>query len=302
MNRRYIRSLANVCYNFSKHRFVTTTKLETKFHGIADVDGKTRYLHYLDVGNMLDENPIIFVGGTAQTISSFGPHIRPFSRNRRLIVVETRGQGKTDLLSQYSSLSQIVEDFREFLVAVVGSKKVDLVGFSFGGRVCLAFSSHLPHLVRKVSITGVPLVRAPLGIAILDSWRDGLKKGEMTSCAWSFIINGYGEEFIKTYQHRLNQFVDIVSKANDPKKLSNLLQNSHVNDKNDYYSIESCCKRIENPTQVIGAVEDRLSALNSVEELSRAISGSVFISCSGGHLLPFENPHQWRALVLDFLK
>ncbi len=47
---------------------------------------------------------------------------------------------------------------------------VDVVGFSFGGRVALSLVTHKPSLVRRLSITGVPFSRPPLGQLILQSW------------------------------------------------------------------------------------------------------------------------------------
>lgn len=268
---------------------------------LRDVDGVNRDIHYLDIdstqNNSLSPPPLVILCGTAQTISTFGPQIRPISRSRRLIIPELRCQGQTDLLSQYGTIEQHVDDFYS-LMKVLNIKKIHLAGFSFGGRVGLAIAMKYPELVEKLSVTGVPLHRPPLGKAILDSWKDGLQHGQLLSCAWSFILNGYSPAFIEKYEAKLPSFVDMILKSNDPLKLYHLLTYSHVYD--DNFSVPFCASKIICPVQVIGSTEDRIASLASVQALGDAINGSSLSIVEGGHLVPFESPQLWRKLMLDF--
>ena len=51
-----------------------------------------------------------------------------------------------------------INDIDNYL-STINVDKVDVVGFSFGGRLALALAAHLPHRVRRVSVTGVPYDR-----------------------------------------------------------------------------------------------------------------------------------------------
>ena len=49
-------------------------------------------------------------------------------------------QGRTELLSEYCTIDQHVDDFFRIIVDHMGIQKVHLAGFSFGGRVSLAIA------------------------------------------------------------------------------------------------------------------------------------------------------------------
>jgi len=98
---------------------------------------------------------LILIGGTSQTIASWVGQTRPLAKDRPVIVYETRGQGKTELLLNDATLARQVEDFNLVMEALgLGNSKVDLVGFSFGGRVSLAVAATYPERVRRMVVTG----------------------------------------------------------------------------------------------------------------------------------------------------
>lgn len=274
-----------------------------KFAKILDVDGVYRNMRYLDIGNDRTLPPIIILGGTAQTISTFHPHVRPISKNRRLIIPELRCQGETDLLSQYATIQQHVKDLHVLLDAI-NVNRIQLSGYSFGGRIGIAFSAKYETIVDKLSVTAVPLIRPMMGNLILKSWQDGLLRNNLRECAWSFMLNGYSERFLEKYADRIPSFVDLVIKNNkDPKKLLDLLIYSNVPD-DDPYSVMKCAEKIKCPVQIIAATKDRIAGLMAVSELAKVLSQTshnvLYHEVDTGHLAPFEQPNEWRKLILEF--
>jgi hypothetical protein len=193
-------------------------------------------------------------------------------------------------------------------------------------------AAHRPELVRRLSISGVPLHRPLLGRFILNSWIDGLSRGNMRECAYSFLLNGYSAAFMEAHYKRLPSFVDIVVKANDPVKLLNLLQSNHnqpaVGEFDDFSTLH-CSKMVRCPTQLIGFTEDRLAGLEGVQQLAESIAASgmltlppspassqeatsistptsasepEMVTMRSGHLGPYEAPLEWRKHVLSFLQ
>ena len=77
----------------------------------------------------------------------------------------------------------------------------DVVGFSLGGRIALALAAHRPAKVRRLSVTGVPLHRPPLGGLVLQSWCAGLEGAGgirlFLVTAWAFVLNGFSEGYLK---------------------------------------------------------------------------------------------------------
>lgn len=275
---------------------------------LRDVDGQDRFVNVLDTAGGSGEDlgagrtPLMILGGTAQTIDTYTGHFRELGKGeRRLIVVELRNQGKTQLLSAHGHMDQLVEDVAALLRALK-INQVDLCGFSFGGRVALAVASAHPEAVRRLSITGVPLHREPLGVAILQSWSDGLNHGQLRACAWSFLLNGYSEAFLTRFADRLPSFVTQICEDNDCNKLADLMNLSHITSDAHFYSVPSCAARLACPTQVIAASLDRIAAPGTVLALANSIKHSEFHEIQGsGHLVPFEQPTRWRRSVLQFL-
>ena len=130
---------------------------------LVDVDFVKRKVFYMDIGTDSLKPPLVILCGTAQTVNTFSPHFRQISKERRLIIIELRCQGMTELLSEYGTIDQHVKDFHEIIVGHLGLNQIHLAGFSFGGRVSLAIAAMHPELVGRLSVTGVPLERPALG-------------------------------------------------------------------------------------------------------------------------------------------
>jgi pimeloyl-ACP methyl ester carboxylesterase len=253
----------------------------------------------VDKGTDLTRPPLVVLGGTAQTIDTFAPHINQIAKSRRLIIPELRGQGRTELSSKHCTIQQLVEDLGSILNAL-GVEEIHLSGFSFGGRVALAYAAHQPQRVERLAVTAIPLVRPPLGKVILESWMDGLSRGNMRECAWSFIINGYSTEFLEKNAERLSLYVDMVTNSNDPKKVFDLIDQSGRGS-DEQYSIPYCASRVKCPTLVIGATQDRIAGLQPVKDLAAAMTQAEFVPMGTGHLAPFEDPAAWRTHLMQFM-
>lgn len=270
---------------------------------VRDHDDSVKPVYYLDRSNSQDAAlpPLVVLGGTAQTIDTYAPHINQIAKTRRLIIPELRGQGRTELDPLGCSLLQLTDDLSNILDGL-GVEQVDLSGFSFGGRVALAYAAHNPHRVRKLAVTAIPLTRPVLGKLVLESWMDGLKRGNIRECAWSFLINGYSNDFLERNADRLPLYVDMVAMSNDPHKVYNLIYHSgKATDQDDPFSIPHCADHIRCPTLVIGAAQDRIAGVEPVRQLARRIAGSEYVEMNTGHLAPFEDPLVWRRHLLDFM-
>ncbi len=288
----------------ANHKFKEySSSFELKTLQIEDVCGKKATVSYIDENSHIPSSikpPLVILGGTAQTINTFTPHIQSLKRNRRLIIIEMRGQGITDLDSKYCNMPQLIDDLASVLEKLNIRNELHLCGFSFGGRVAVTFAAHNPALVTKLSITGVPLVRPPLGKLIIQSWEEALSRGNIKECAWSFVLNGYSNDFLNRHHSKLNQFMEFVVRANKTENLYNLIKFSHGN-YGESYDLEHCARIIQCPTQIIAAREDRIAGYNETLELAKSIPRSNAITMDSGHLAPFENTGAWRSHVLGFL-
>lgn len=180
--------------------------------------------------------------------------------------------------------------------------QLDLAGFSLGGRIAMAYAASPDSRARRVSLTGVPLIRPPLGRAIMRSWAEGLEAEELVASCWSFLINGYSTKFLQANYPHLSKFVAAVVKANDVQRLKLLFRFSMAEKPDDIHSVSSCTTRVQCPVQVIGGSEDRLCDIQSIIALHESVAqSSLGVMADTGHLAPFEQPALWRQQLLSFL-
>ena len=287
--------------HFSKFHLLkmSTGQVAVSSMQIPDIDGSPKDVYFVDKGTDHTKVPLVLLGGTAQTIDTFTPHINQIAKSRRLIIPELRGQGRTTLDPSHCTIEQLVKDLSNILNNL-GVQDIHLGGFSFGGRVALAYAAHNQQRVKRLAVTAIPLTRPTLGKIILDSWMDGLGRGNMRECAWSFIINGYSTEFLEKNAERLSLYVDMVTNSNDPNKVFNLIKQSGKAFEGEF-SIPDCARKIKCPTLVISASQDRIAGLQSVKRLAQVIEESEYVEMNTGHLAPFEDPILWRKHLLEFM-
>ncbi|CAE7664930.1 unnamed protein product, partial [Symbiodinium microadriaticum] len=176
-----------------------------------------------------------------------------------------------------------------------------IIGFSFGGRAGIGLAAKWPHLVNKLSITGVPLVRPVLGKLILQSWKESLQSRNPKAAAWSCIINGCSAEFLMKYDRTVPELVDGILRNNDTARMCDLI--THATSPAAELITKEHAQYVKCPTQVIASNDDRLAGMGSEKQLADAIAGSYFDEIDGvcGHMSPFEQPVKWRNLTLNFL-
>jgi len=276
-------------------------------------DGELSYLYEPCKNKKLPSSPpIILLPGTAQTVSSFVPHVPLLTKTHDLYILEMRGQGSTTLDSKKSTLPQHVSDLRYFIDKVVSisqsadsNKKINVVGNSFGGRLALAFAAHHPDLVHRLSLTGVALVRPPEGRLIIKSWEDALKNGNIRECAWSLILNGYSEEMLAKIEPKIESYLDFIIQSNDKEKLYDLVRLSHLHSDHPQYSTPSLVKMLKCHSQVLIGRSDRIAGYQGGVEIVEAIEDAVdfceTIEFDCGHSVPFEKTSAWCREVTKFL-
>jgi pimeloyl-ACP methyl ester carboxylesterase len=94
--------------------------------------------------------PLVLIhggGSTAQT--SFGKVVPALAKTHQLIEPEMQGHGHTPDIERPFSFEQMADDTAA-LLAQLGVKQVDALGFSNGGRVALLLALRHPGLVRRL--------------------------------------------------------------------------------------------------------------------------------------------------------
>ena len=121
-------------------------------------------LHYLEQGQ---GQPLILLHGNGEDNSYFVHQIDHFSKEYRVIAIDTRGHGKSLRGEKPFTIKQFAEDLHDFMDEK-GIAKAILLGFSDGGNIALTFALKHPERIEKLILNGANLF--PNGVNPLYQW------------------------------------------------------------------------------------------------------------------------------------
>ena len=121
-------------------------------------------LHYIEQGQ---GQPLIFLHGNGEDTTYFEHQIPYFSKNYRVIAIDTRGHGKSPRGEKPFTIVQFAEDLHDFMDEKDIGKAI-LLGFSDGGNIALTFALKYPDKVEKMIVDGANLF--PSGVKPFYQW------------------------------------------------------------------------------------------------------------------------------------
>lgn len=105
--------------------------------------------------------PLILLHGNGESGAYFQHQLAFFSREYRVIAVDTRGHGASPRGSAPFTLEQFAEDLHDFMDEMQISR-AHLLGFSDGGNIALLFALKHPERVNRLILNGANL--CPAGV------------------------------------------------------------------------------------------------------------------------------------------
>jgi pimeloyl-ACP methyl ester carboxylesterase len=129
----------------------TTQSIKPAETGYADVNGLKMYYEVYGQGK-----PIILIHGSFMTIPLNWSHIIPlFAKDRKVIVAEMQGHGRTRDISREFSFEGMADDVSG-LLKHLKIDSADILGYSMGGGVAFQVAVRHPEQVRRlVVLSGV---------------------------------------------------------------------------------------------------------------------------------------------------
>ena len=126
--------------------------------------GKNKSGKYIDINDAKiyyeeygQGEPLIFLHGNNGSIEDFYQQIPFFAKHYRVIVLDTRGQGRsTDLTNTPYTYEEFANDLFQ-VIQKLNLKKVNLVGWSDGGNTALIFNAQHSELINKIITIGAVL-------------------------------------------------------------------------------------------------------------------------------------------------
>jgi len=128
-------------------------------------------LHFVERGEGF---PLLLLHGNGEDGTYFARQMEAFSRDRRVIALDTRGHGQSPRGTAPFTLDQFAADLLDFMDRQ-RLDRADILGFSDGGNIALLFALRHPERVRRLILNGANLdpkgVKARVQLPIVLGYR-----------------------------------------------------------------------------------------------------------------------------------
>jgi len=272
--------------------------------------GDTR-LHIVERGNGY---PIVILhGGPGLDHHEFADYLDPLCDQFRLILVDQRAQGKSDMCPESTwTLEQMAKDV-VLLAEAMRLKKYAVLGHSYGAFVALQNAVDFPgHAAQTIISGGIPSAR------FLSVVQQNLQKLEPADVRQKVIASWDREASVQTqaefaelmrdqmpfhFGNPLDpRLAEYEERTKDTVYAPAMLR--HFS-QNDYGSIEVEEKLINvtQPVLVCTGRKDRVCTAEAAEATHKALPhGEIFIFEQSGHMTFVEENELYLKVVRDFLK
>jgi pimeloyl-ACP methyl ester carboxylesterase len=238
--------------------------------GFAPVDGIQIYYAVYGKGP-----PLILLHGGLANSDYWGNQVPVFARTHRVIVMDSRGHGRSTRDAQQYGYDLMASDVLG-LMDYLGIKRAALVGWSDGGIIGLDIALHHPERLTKLFAFGANY--DPTGV------REDLDKSENFN---RFIARaGTDYKRLSKTPNDYDGFVKAIGVmwASEPNWTADQLRGIRV------------------PTAIADGEHDEAIKRAHTEEMARLIPGAKLIILPGvSHFAMLQNPKLFNAAVLGFL-
>jgi 3-oxoadipate enol-lactonase len=224
------------------------------------------------------------------------PQLERFGRQHRVIRVDARGFGESDLWPDPLSMDRIAEDAAAVLDHL-GVNRAVVCGCSMGGYAALAFARHFASRLRGLVLVDT---RAAADTDEARAGRHTLAQKVLAQGA-AVVADAMLPKILGATSHRdRSQLVDRVRQWMLAARLQAIASALHgLGARPDSRPTLS---NIQVPTLIVRGEEDVIASAPDAEEMQRGITGSRVVTIpAAGHLPSLETPEAFNEAVLTFL-
>lgn len=209
-------------------------------------------------------DPILCLHGNGENSSYFKPQVEEFSKSYKVVLMDSRGHGKSSFGEAGLSLDLMAKDVLNVLKEL-NIDKVHLLGFSDGGNIALAIALKNPKCIKTLTLLGANL--EPNDMKFLD--RIPIK--------------------VEYY------FYKLLSIKKDKKEILGLMVKEPKNEAKEL-------NRINLPTLVIAGERDAIKE-SCTKLISKSIKNSKLEIIKGGdHFVSSKKSEVFNKIFLDFIR
>lgn len=241
-------------------------------------------------------SPVLFIHAFPLNQTMWDEQIEALRNHCRVITMDLRGFGNSDVADGVSSMDQMAADARA-LMSALDIDRATLVGLSMGGYVSFAFYRNYPEAVRAIVFADT---RA--GADTHEARERRMKSAEKAEREGAKAI---ADDMVPLLLSRstVETRPDIVERvrkmieANSPASIA-AAQRGMAERRDATYILAA----IDFPTLILVGSEDSLTPVAEAEALRDGIPGTRLKVIEGaGHLSNLENPHEFNAALIEFI-
>jgi pimeloyl-ACP methyl ester carboxylesterase len=225
---------------------------------------KDAVIYYETYGSGL---PLLLLHGGNQAIGAFFEQIGEFSKQYRVIAVDTRGQGRSQDFSTDALTYELFADDMKHLMDLLNVQNAHILGWSDGGITGLIMAIKYPRYVNKLAVMGANLF--PTNEALKESVSDLLK------------------ELIEIVKDRTN------ARSKMQRRLFELALNE------PHLTFDDL-KKIKAATLVMAGEDDHILDSHTRNIASSITDSQLMIFKNATHYAPYYNAIEFNKAVLEF--
>lgn len=266
-------------------------------------------MHIQEWGDDRSKHALVLLHGYAETLGIWEEVAIDLSREFRVIGIDIRGHGQSDLAPDmdYSRSAQVAD--LEALVEQMGLESVTLIGQAMGGATAICYAAEHPDIARALIVietapevlrSGVETLRRLLGSRETFATMD-----EATDLFHEFYPYATGEQLDRRVRNVVTAeeaggyrwafdpiFLDPTARPPEPdpgqRRMTNLWE-----------SVE----RVQCPTMIVRGAETDMLTPEAIQRLHRRIIGSrVSLIEDAGHAVVTDQPGTLSQHIREFLQ
>lgn len=218
--------------------------------------------------------PLLMIHGNGQNIAAFSNQIPYFSKHYKVIVADSRAQGKSIEKSDSLTYEQMADDYAALLTSL-NVRSAYVLGWSDGGINGLLLAMRHPEKVKKLAITGANL--QPDSNAVDPS-----------------VIKEFMPHYLALKDEAIAKKLKTEIDSTQFKLFRLLMEQPHI--------LPADLHKIPCPTLVIGGDHDIIRPAHTVEIFQNIRNAQLWIVPNSGHGTLIEHAEEFNKKVNDFYK
>ncbi|MCX8531019.1 alpha/beta fold hydrolase [Chryseobacterium luquanense] len=213
-----------------------------------------------------DGEPLFLLHGNSGSIKDFYQQIPVLSKQYKVIVMDTRAQGKSTDKTRKDFNYKIFADDVKALANHLGLQKINIAGWSDGGNTGLEFALKYPESLNKLITIGA------------NAFPEGVDEN---------LINNF------SIKYKVSQLQNKLENFNEGRLLKLMLKEPKITEKQ--------LNKIQNKVLVIAGEKDVITKEHTEFMAKQIPNSELKIYKDATHMIPFENAEQLNLDILEFM-